>query len=1448
MLRPDATQAPEPLRKPAAPVRAEGVRRPSVRPSRGRRIARGFLITLGLLTAIVVVVTQSGLLRVLVVPRVEAWVGAKVTAGRTTIDRGGVLVIRKPALDAPRPDLSPSAARFVQAEELRLQINWRALLSGRLELQRLELLRPVIRVTQGEDLRLNIKEVVEHLAASPPSGSISRLPELRVEEATIEFGEHAPGPPATYKELTSLRVSGTIRPDPAAANRYVVDFFEEKAPVQTPQGADPLLSGKRPGLASSLTSPKMKVSGTISVNPISADLQLTNVDLAEVGRRQAPSWFEEVWSELRLGGEIPRVRFGYEPKRGLSVSFDVKGVDMNVPVPVEADLDAAGDPVPGAEASRRLMAMRDVSGVISLDARGVSAELIGTIEDSPLTVRVRTDGRELNSALSCDLESRGFLVSKRPKLLPFAPPFVRFLFQRLGGPTAEAEGVVKLRREQPLPDGSPGAIRVSGTLKIKNGTAAHELFRYPVSQLSGVVNFDDAKVELNLKGSNPNGTKLLASGVVSPPDETAAATIDITVVDIPVDEQFREALPEKRRLVFDALLDRGSYDAFRSEGLLQSSQDREQNQVKLNELRTNLAMGERFGGGAERMAQMRHEAEDLEKKLGAPVFDLGGTASMQIAVTRALGAEAETKADVHLTADRLGLMLRAFPLPLVASNVDMELGGSTTTMKPISISTPSGGAGLVTGRVDYPDGGGLFPFVNVQASRVPLDEVFVRALPSRADPRKVTARRLVGGLGFEGTIDGLAVVRPDPNDPESASFRIDIAASGLTARPGDGSVELTELHGGVSVFDGAVEIPYLAGLIDGAPFELDAGAWYGGDGPTSLFGAMKCRGLDLARSFEQILLAAAPETAAEIVGLRSSRRPLGCVDGEVAFMDPGGSPAASIRVDSLSGGSFEAPGGRTELVSASGRLEVTSQATAFDRFVIGAPGGASAELNGALALDDRTATSLGIAAAGARFESPLVRDLAALAGSEVAAFILESDPRGSFDAQVTHTRNTTGPGSRGSEGWLEPRSLILNRRGVPVVLDSMSGRFVFSKGAGRFEKLTAQAASWWASADGTYQLEPAFGMDLTLSVEGEAIAKDLRAALPVKVSEALDTVELGEEGRVSMKDAVIRVVPGGASKFHGAVALSGVTLKPVVPITGAEGVVDVSAVAEPGGAMGSRGPLVELDIRAGSFKLAGVRMTSGRAKLIADPEGGVRVPLFEAQCHGGRLSARGGLDAPVGTSGQPRRFSFSADLSTIRFGDFLADLYPKTVLDESRGGETNVDRGYLDGSFSIAGDLGDVNSRRGRGLLRVQDGEVLNMPAVVPILKLSNLQPPVNERIGFGYADFYVQGDRLRFDELTLQSKSLAIDGRGVVSWPGLEVDLRFVTRSLNRVPLLTDLLEGVRDELVTTTVSGTLYDPSLKYEQLTATRQVLDQIFSKKRRDDPPAPSSDQPARSPEP
>jgi len=116
---------------------------------------------------------------------------------------------------------------------------------------------------------------------------------------------------------------------------------------------------------------------------------------------------------------------------------------------------------------------------------------------------------------------------------------------------------------------------------------------------------------------------------------------------------------------------------------------------------------------------------------------------------------------------------------------------------------------------------------------------------------------------------------------------------------------------------------------------------------------------------------------------------------------------------------------------------------------------------------------------------------------------------------------------------------------------------------------------------------------------------------------------------------------------------------------------------------------------------------------------------------------------------------------------------------------------------------------------------------VLPLLELSNLQIPIGERLDIGYADFYLLGDRLMFDVLEASSPSLLILGEGGVRFTDGAIDLAFRTRGTSGIPIVSAVLEGVRNEILTARIRGTLTEPDWTYEQLPATRRFLTTIFA---------------------
>ncbi|MEM9084257.1 MAG: hypothetical protein AAGB34_11720, partial [Planctomycetota bacterium] len=239
-------------------------------------------------------------------------------------------------------------------------------------------------------------------------------------------------------------------------------------------------------------------------------------------------------------------------------------------------------------------------------------------------------------------------------------------------------------------------------------------------------------------------------------------------------------------------------------------------------------------------------------------------------------------------------------------------------------------------------------------------------------------------------------------------------------------------------------------------------------------------------------------------------------------------------------------------------------------------------------------------------------------------------------------------------------------------------------------------------------------------------------------------------------------------------------------------------------------------------------------------DGQTVIPYMRARTYEGVLSGRAAITLDPNDPKQGD-YEFSAEISRINFGKMLLEV---GAIDPDTNPEYNPERGELSANIAVTGKLNDDSTRRGRGLLRIQDGDILDAPGIIPILTLSNLQIPTGEVPDLAYTDFYVQGDRIVYPEITITQAagerayegSFWIEGSGEMLWPDLDLDLRFVTRGRRHIPLVSELLQGVRDEIVTTRVTGTLYDPIMRYEQLTATRQLIDSIFGPSERPNQPS------------
>lgn len=538
--------------------------------------------------------------------------------------------------------------------------------------------------------------------------------------------------------------------------------------------------------------------------------------------------------------------------------------------------------------------------------------------------------------------------------------------------------------------------------------------------------------------------------------------------------------------------------------------------------------------------------------------------------------------------------------------------------------------------------------------------------------------------------------------------------------------------------------------------------------------------------------------------------------------------------------------------------------------------GAVAGDGGPTRSDDANAqTGLTISVESGALESGLTRGILARVAPGIAGTLGEYDAAGRFDARVAlMPREATGvasvPDAERSRWTVEvdatPRSLAATIDGTRVTAREARGAIEVREGRGRVTDAVLVGEGWTLRGEGTWLTTkddqrgaaPAAGADAgdtadkgvgaatgpasttaasrllaqaRVAIDAQDLTPELIGALPPALRDGVRRVEARAPGGVSLEDGEVSLalneagvttsmrVAGRVRMAQGRAEL-GVTLR------------DVGGIAEfaydRAGGPGTPGSL-EVVATGDMLRVGGVRMTDARLRLVQGADGTMYMPTFSANCHGGRISGSGTLRVESVEGTEPQRtVSVDASASSVRFASLLADL---GVANEAGAGRDDVaavdgSRGLLDASMSISARLGDPASRRGRGLATVGGGRVLSLPILVPLVRVSNLQLPTNERLDFARADFYFDSRGLNFDELSVSSNSVEIYGFGTASWPDANLDLRFRSRARQRIPVVSRILEEIRDELVTAVVDGPIASPNVTVTTLTGTTRFVGRVL----------------------
>jgi len=1399
--------------------------------------------------------TDSFLTRRLLLGALERASGATISASSVTVTPFGRIAIED--LSVRAPDVMGQAGEIVRVRGLRAHVNLFQCARGNTIIYSLALDQPVARLSRSfTDGQVNIASLVAKardsasLSPTPSAASsvLRQIPVIAISNGIIELGEHFPDTPdSEYVILKQLFMSGTVDQSADDTGASIISFRQ----------ADPSLPDTGKGLLAV---------GRISQEGVT--LTVTGIELGALTPSNVPAQSRELVRDAAIEGRVPEAELSYNFAGSWTARIKLSGVALTLPLEAQPTEDLLGNviPVPEAQRGSRLR-LQKTDGQLVLSDVGMKGTLTGLIQSLPYEVSFEMQGTTARSPWTISLSSKDVLVHEQPEILKFAPGVVRRRLLDFSDPQGRVDASVNISRAAILDAANPPPLRVVGSVDLKGLTAAFHKFPYPFNNLRGSITFDDNEVVLHdIRGDGGNGSTVVANGTIRPPTDDAEVRVEVRVLDMPIDQTLRTAMDARGQgKVLDELFNADAYASMVARGLVRPTTTTQVNtSIPAFDLggKANVGVLVTRAAGVNSIWNDRVEIEipdagmllralpypmrargirivqenGIAEVSGGTCYGLRGGSGVVRAILNldSIQSSGEFVPDVWATARQIpvdDLLLAALP----------DIGPDDNRRPLSTLIVPLGPSGLVDASIELRDSP-LGPEYDIRAD---ITGTLRPAAPPASDglpqPVRITVQDFSARVQVTESfvkMDAMGLARAMPTGPGAA------IGANLFRRLNDfGPIAPTN-----ELLPTDESLRVQAPKADlSLPIE-DFVRGYSAKG---------------ANAIERTKADLKPAGVAEVdLRIDLSQKSAGDVDitlsrfRDATLVAKGLPIALDAGVPQLSRIRSDATGVRADYVFSGTLDDQPSGRIRVEGSLLQPSGDGDAMQTTSLRARDIT------------IEQPsLLATLRASGALSVANTLASNEVSGVADADLIIE-------ARGEQnivtGTIRPRSLAFNasaddgslrRVDFPRVSGQVRVRpTVASDGAtvisGEVEGLALFARDWKGLVTGTWgptREDQAKGtqIECQITLAAPSLLLDVRALLPNALGQAMSQLNTRVDGPVSIAQAPLAMIltPQGQALnviTSGSLALAGLSMDLGVPITHAEGVLDYrfSSEDQPGSGRASI---------TGDFPVlsaANVALTQGRLSIFTEPDGRVIVPKFEARAHGGRITGTievGPSPAPLATEelASRRPFDLTLDLSSVRFAPLLAELRKRAgatgnsiqadnaTIEPSSEVVADASRGALSGSFSLHGTLGDRSENRGRGTFTIEGGNILDLPTLVPLVRVTNLQLPIAEQLDQATADFFVLGTQVGLEQIAVSSKSVSLFGFGTATWPELNLDLRLRTGNRSRIPLLTEVIEQLRDELSSVRVQGPIDKPEIITERFSTTREALADLFGQPRSDD---------------
>ena len=1409
-----------------------------IAPPRRRRRFRYWLlrITLALIVLIAAglfYLTRPSTLASMVLPRASKLLGGAVSASSVSLTQFDEIELTDVRVRVDGWD--GEAGELLNAGTIRVRYSLWTLFTGDLRVRSVGIDRLTLRISERADSpsEFSLLDLKPAIDATASTSTVNPITSVSIEELILENGVATR---TGYTALGELRFRGSLTSVANSATQY------QFALDGRPDADGRLAIGQ--------------IAGTFATDTRAISISVDDLSIDGSQLPISPMALRTWTQSLGLEGRVRRAKFEYSPTSEPIVELNVEGVAMDLP----------GEALGGAELSDAWSGFAD-GAIVDLKATPRMTVREGTLRLSGDRIELRGLKGELGArassarviplpfecAFTLDLpraqlpefswEARDTWFKDAARLAPFSmsigisrfssPEVVAGAANTLQLPRAAAKVLSDFQitkwtinvdtlfeRGTPTSEGVAAAIRSSGTLRLERASGAFEEFPYPLDDVNAVISFEnDNLVVERLTGRGGDNAMATITGRLDGIATGAEIDLRIRCDDAPIDERLFASFDEGTREALELLFDKRGAQSLAAAGLLPTAES-------IAHQRAELARITAAGGTDTENAR-------LTRSIDAGPFALGGRCGFNMRVYSPAGFGQPILVTGDVTVRDAGVLFERFPYPLRIKQGTFSLLDEAIVIGGggLHATTPAGGLFIASGSVRIPrDGQGgrdVRPLIEIADSDDRINPSLLAAIPHDGSETPVgwpgatlaPAGQFMRALGLSGAVEMTGLVTSKPDGKED--FRVRIAfADGIAAPdeagrawlseeglPWPPEFTLTECSARLDLVPERVSIEQCTARRGSG--QLVARGWTDLEGPDSLV-ELELHALPIDRAFEGYL---APT---EVLAAERFARygPTGAIDGFVRrnVTQNGVETRGSLVPLFLE---LTLDGSRLRADHVAGRIAVDERGLRAEslefRLSTGNQDDGILRLSGPLSLTPESGGApLDGTLSNARFESPLVRELLSDRSASVAEWMKASTVEGIFDAHYLH----------GKDEALELTPKTLSLGAATERLDcTFSETSTFKANAQRLEwaldatiaggasgSVVVAGGATLANNDSTSRSL----VSTTLRIDALALTSALRAQLPPPLDDSAEEIDLQSLGAFSLDLPTLNLrwnpsIDSNEPEFYnlsGKASFVGASFNCGLTFSELDAVVPIQLHYEPAAAK-------PITFRA-SFDAPRVTVyeriiTQMFADIESDAEGDALTITANGNLAKGRfdVSARADIEHDI----------FSARVR-------LADADYATISNPNRGVDEPVE-GRFEARVSVEGSMGstpaEIESRSGQGRVSVRNARLADSPVALQALQLSQLMLPINASLNAANAALTIKGDSVDINTCELTSGTLRLDGSGTMHLPSFALAMRFNPKGT--IPLLSDVIGGIMNQVFAIEVSGTLAAPKTSVVAIPAFR-----------------------------